>query len=206
MANLPPQNQGFPQYSSPIVDNAGVATQVWYKFFVSLWVRSGGTQGQSGPYVPSDVIITGGTIDGVAIGSTAPSTGDFTTLHATGTVTASNFSGSSSGVNTGNQTITLTGGVTGSGTGSFAATVVTNANLTGDVTSVGNATTLTTVNSNVGTFTNATVTANAKGLITAIMDNPGLSVTITTAALTGLGTQGSQTFTNGILTSQTPAT
>ena len=44
------------------------------------------------------------------------------------------------GSNTGDQTITLTGGVTGSGTGSFAATVVTNANLTGVVTSVGNAT------------------------------------------------------------------
>lgn len=48
-----------------------------------------------------------------------------------------------SGTNTGDQTITLTGGVTGSGTGSFAATVVTNANLTGEATSVGNATTLT---------------------------------------------------------------
>jgi hypothetical protein len=34
----------------------------------------------------------------------------------------------------------------------------------------------------------------------------GVSVTITTAALTGLGTQGSMTFTNGILTAQTPAT
>lgn len=47
-----------------------------------------------------------------------------------------------SGTNTGDQTITLTGGVTGSGTGSFAATVVTNANLTGPVTSVGNATSI----------------------------------------------------------------
>lgn len=45
-----------------------------------------------------------------------------------------------SGTNTGDQTITLTGGVTGSGTGSFAATVVTNANLTGPITSSGNAT------------------------------------------------------------------
>jgi hypothetical protein len=34
----------------------------------------------------------------------------------------------------------------------------------------------------------------------------GLSVTIVTAALTGLGSQGSMTFTNGILTAQTPAT
>jgi hypothetical protein len=46
------------------------------------------------------------------------------------------------GTNSGDQTITLTGGVTGSGTGSFAATVVTNANLTGPITSVGNATTI----------------------------------------------------------------
>lgn len=42
----------------------------------------------------------------------------------------------------GAPTITLTGGVTGSGTGSFAATVVTNANLTGPITSAGNATTV----------------------------------------------------------------
>lgn len=34
----------------------------------------------------------------------------------------------------------------------------------------------------------------------------GLNVTITTAALTGGGTQGSMTFTNGVLTAQTPAT
>ena len=53
-----------------------------------------------------------------------------------GAISASNLSGT----NTGDQTITLTGGVTGSGTGSFAATVVTNANLTGPITSVGNAT------------------------------------------------------------------
>lgn len=55
-----------------------------------------------------------------------------------GAISASNLSGT----NTGDQTITLTGGVTGSGTGSFVATVVTNANLTGPITSVGNATTI----------------------------------------------------------------
>ena len=53
-----------------------------------------------------------------------------------------------SGTNTGDQTITLTGDVTGGGTGSFA-------------------TTLATVNSNVGNFTNASLTVNAKGLVTA---------------------------------------
>lgn len=46
------------------------------------------------------------------------------------------------GTNSGDQTISLTGGVTGSGTGSFAATVITNANLTGVITSAGNATSI----------------------------------------------------------------
>jgi hypothetical protein len=57
------------------------------------------------------------------------------------------------GTNSGDQTITLTGDVTGSGTGSFAAT-------------------LATVNSNVGSFGSSTlvpvITVNAKGLITAV--------------------------------------
>ncbi|KKQ81895.1 MAG: hypothetical protein UT06_C0053G0005, partial [Candidatus Woesebacteria bacterium GW2011_GWA1_38_8] len=44
-------------------------------------------------------------------------------LSVDGTISASNFSGSSSGTNTGDQTITLTGDVTGSGTGSFATTI-----------------------------------------------------------------------------------
>lgn len=34
----------------------------------------------------------------------------------------------------------------------------------------------------------------------------GLTVTIVTAKLTGVGTNGSMTFTNGVLTAQTPAT
>jgi hypothetical protein len=55
----------------------------------------------------------------------------------TNTITASNFSGSSSGTNTGDQTITLTGDITGSGTGSFATTIgalkVTNAMLVGSI-------------------------------------------------------------------------
>ncbi len=68
----------------------------------------------------------------------------YTLKDASGTLAfTSDITGINSGTNTGDQTITLTGGVTGSGTSSFAATVITNANLTGDVTSVGNATTLT---------------------------------------------------------------
>jgi hypothetical protein len=46
-----------------------------------------------------------------------------TSVVASGSVTGSNISGSTSGANTGDQTITLTGPVTGSGTGSFATTI-----------------------------------------------------------------------------------
>lgn len=70
----------------------------------------------------------------LSLGAITPSS-----VAASGNVTGANLSGT----NTGDQTITLTGGVTGSGTGSFATTVVTNANLTGPITSVGNATTIT---------------------------------------------------------------
>ena len=54
----------------------------------------------------------------VALGAITP-----TSVAASGTVTGSNLSGS----NTGDQTITLTGDVTGSGTGSFAAAIANNA-------------------------------------------------------------------------------
>jgi len=63
---------------------------------------------------------------------------------------------------TGNQSITLTGDVTGSGATSIAST-------------------LATVNSNVGAFTNANITVNAKGLITAAASGTDLSWSTTSA-------------------------
>jgi len=51
------------------------------------------------------------------------------TINATGNITGVNLSGT----NTGDQTITLTGDVTGSGTGSFAATIVNNAVTSGKI-------------------------------------------------------------------------
>jgi hypothetical protein len=89
----------------------------------------------------------------------------------TGNITAANFTGSSSGTNTGDQTITLTGDVAGTGTGSFA-------------------TTLATVNSNVGSFGSTAavpiITVNAKGLVTAV----------SAAALGTAATQDATFFTN----------
>jgi hypothetical protein len=125
----------------------------------SVFSRTGAVVGVSTDY--SSVGITN-----TAIGTSNPSTVAATTITAsstiaaTGAVTGSNLSGT----NTGDQTITLTGGVTGSGTGSFAATVITNANLTGGVTSVGNAATVVTNANLTGDVTsvgNATTLTNA---------------------------------------------
>ena len=100
----------------------------------------------------------------LVLGAITPSS-----VAATGTVTGSNLSGT----NTGDQTITLTGDVTGTGTSSFA-------------------TTLATVNSNVGSFGDAThvgaFTVNAKGLITAASSTaitfPVVSFNTRTGAIT----------------------
>jgi hypothetical protein len=79
--------------------------------------------------------------------------------------------------------------LTGTASGLTAGNVTTNANMTGDVTSVGNATTLATVNSNVGTFGSATLapilTVNGKGLVTAVST---ATITPTVGSITGLGT------------------
>ena len=106
--------------------------------------------------------------------------------YATGTGTAS-------GTNTGDQTITLTGGVTGSGTGSFAATVVTNANLTGAVTSVGNA-------SSLGSFTSAQ-------LATALTDETGTGAAVFAGSptFTGVVTLPQSSVAPGILGSASSA-
>ncbi len=137
-------------------------------------VTSVGVAGNNGIGVSGSPITSSGTIT-LSLGAITPSS-----VAAGGTVTGSNLSGT----NTGDQTITLTGDVTGSGTGSFAAT-------------------LATVNSNVGSFGSSTAiptfTVNAKGLITAASTNavvaPAGTLTGTTLAanvvsssLTSLGT------------------
>ena len=76
--------------------------------------------------------------------------GDITpkSVVTTGTIIASNFTGSSTGVNTGDQTIRLVGDVSGTGTGEIV-------------------TTLATVNTNPQINTFRKITVNAKGLVTA---------------------------------------
>lgn len=100
-----------------------------------------------------------------------PYTGANTDVNlGTNSITAFNFSGSSSGTNTGDQTISLTGDATGNGTESITLT-------------------LATVNTNTGTWGNATqasvVVLNGKGLVTGASN---VTITPAISSVTGLGT------------------
>jgi len=131
----------------------------------------------------------------LTLGAITPSS-----VAAFGTVTGSNLSG----VNTGNQTITLTGDVTGSGTGSFvttlAATVPISKGGTGQITApnainalvptqTGNAGKFLTTNGSVVSWT--TVSGSGSVTSVAIAGNNGISIVsgspITTAGTITLG-------------------
>ena len=59
---------------------------------LSLSLNAGAGSFSGPPYVPGNVTIQGGTIDNTPIGSVTPSTGSFTTLDASGTVSGTGFS------------------------------------------------------------------------------------------------------------------
>lgn len=89
-------------------------------------------------------------------------------------------------------------------TGAFTATQPAFSDLSGQIAP---STQMPTSGVTAGSYTLSSVSVNAEGLVTAASNGPtGLSVTITTAALTIGGTNGSMTYTSGILTAQTPAT
>jgi len=148
----------------------------------SKWVAIVGTlpAGPAGPAGP-----TGPAGAGVAAGGT--------TGQALTKINATDFNTQWTGPYlTGNQSITLSGDISGSGTtaipttlatvnanvGTFAVSTVNAkglvtaaANMTGDITTAAGVSTLATVNANVGTFAVATV--NAKGLVTAAANMTG---------------------------------
>jgi hypothetical protein len=120
-----------------------------------------------------------GNLTALAIsGSTITSAGSATvggSMAVTGPITASNLSGS----NTGDQTIILTGDVTGSGTGSFAATLANSGVTAGDYT---------------------TVTVDAKGRVTTGATTQAWStITSTPTTLAGYGITDAA-LNNGIFT------
>lgn len=100
------------------------------------------------------------------------------------------------GTNSGDQTITLTGGVTGSGTGSFAATVITNANLTGPITSVGNATSIA---SQTGTGTKFVVDTSPTIVTPTISGNMTMSTSAAKILVTSLVITDASANTRGTL-------
>jgi hypothetical protein len=137
-----------------------------------------------------------------------------TSVASTGTVTGTNISGSTSGANTGDQTITLTGPVTGTGTTTFATTI-TNGAVTYDKIqttsavgrllgseSIGNSITEIIIGSNLSLVAN-TLSASAPGTGTVTSVNAdgsttGLTLTggpITTSGTLTLG--GTLALTNG---------
>lgn len=129
------------------------------------WSSSGGGGGVS--------YVDGTGTNGLSVVVTNPGSTPYITIgvnsiNTTGTVVASNISGTTSGTNTGDQTIALTGDVTGSGT-------------------AGIATTLSATGVTPGSYTRANITVDAKGRITAASAGGNQVITLT-GDVTGSGT------------------
>ena len=132
-----------------------------------------------------------------------------------GTISASNFSGTSSGTNTGDQTITLTSDVTGTGTGSFATTIAGGAVTLGKMANlaansiIGNntgssATPIALTGSQVKTLLGIS-TSDVSGLGT-IATQSASNVFITGGSLSGLTSVGATTFTGALTGNASTAT
>lgn len=226
--------QGFPNISAAITtvtNGQGNLTQPWYRFFVTLWNRTGGASGNI-PGIVSIVSSTGtqGVITTVDNPTTTPNvniglgTITPTGIISSGNIFAPNFTGASSGSNTGDVTLagqnylTIAGQVLTAGqvnlSGANATGILAAARfpaLTGDVTNSAG-----TVATTVGAILNKTITSltgTSSVLvlnITPTINQANLVGTITNdnAAAGSVGEYMSAVLGNGAavsLTSPTPA-
>ncbi len=173
------------------------ADDTLYTFDGSAWTAVAGGGGGSGTVTSVSVTTANGVSGSVANPTTTPAIsltlGAITpsSVAAVGAVTGSNLSGT----NTGDQTITLTGDVTGSGTGSFAATVasvgtssaanVHSAELLANAATAANTASAIVRRDGSGNFAASTITAALTG--TASGNPPNSRSISTTAPLSGGG-------------------
>jgi len=189
-----------PTWALPVildeVSGKAAFNPIWLRWFLDLSQNLG--QGGAGS-VSSVAALTLGTAGTNLSSTVANSTTNVVITLNVPTASAANRGALSSGDWTtfnskGNGTVTSVGG-----TGT-----VNGITLTGTVTTAGNLTL-------GGALSNVSLTTQVTGILPIAnggtgTSTAGVSATITTAKLTALGANGSMTFTNGLLTSQTPAT
>jgi hypothetical protein len=162
---------GVPTWSTDIVGTGTVTS-------VSVVTANGISGSVATATTTPAITLTLGAITPTTVNGNTFTTGTGTLTLSTFTLTVAGTS-SISGTNTGDQTITLTGDVTGSGTGSFATTIgagkVTNAML---------------VNSSV-TINGTSISLGASGTVTAAagtLTGTTLNATVVSSSLTSVGT------------------
>lgn len=189
-----------PTWALPVildeVSGKAAFNPIWLRWFLDLSQNLG--QGGAGS-VSSVAALTLGTAGTNLSSTVANSTTNVVITLNVPTASAANRGALSSGDWTtfnskGNGTVTSVGG-----TGT-----VNGITLTGTVTTAGNLTL-------GGALSNVSLTTQVTGILPIAnggtgTSTAGVSATITTAKLTALGADGSMTFTNGLLTAQTPAT